>query len=147
MSDARLHRCRWPKAVLSVACLAGSSSVAAAPAQELSGALVCPRSAPGRVVCSVSLRSKALRLSWADVLVTRTPTFARPLRARIGFSERTEHTDRSALIPLALVAVADGEGQVEVKGRVVLCPERGGACSARTLALTASVRVESVESR
>jgi hypothetical protein len=96
----------------------------------------------------VSLRSKTLRLQWADVLVTRTPTFARPLRARIGFSERTEHTAQSVLIPLALVAVAEGDGQVEVEGRVVLCSaKRRGACGARTLALAASVHVTSAESR
>ncbi|HEY6561939.1 MAG TPA: hypothetical protein VI072_31940 [Polyangiaceae bacterium] len=96
----------------------------------------------------MSLRSKTLRLQWADLLVTRTPTFARPLRARVGFSERTEHAERSVLIPLALVAVAEGDGQVEVVGRVVLCSaKRGGACGARTLALTASVHVESAEGR
>jgi hypothetical protein len=96
----------------------------------------------------VSLRSKTSRLSWADVLVTRTPAFARPLRARIGFSERTEHTEQSVLIPIALVAVAEGDGQVEVEGRVVLCPaKQGGACGARTLALRAPVHVARAEGR
>ena len=115
---------------------------------RMAGDIVCPSAAPGRVVCSVALRAETERLVWADVLVTKTPTFAKPLRARIGFPERTEHSERSAVIPLALVAIGVGEGAIEVLGRAVLCePQRRGACAARTLRLSGIVRVESGETR
>ncbi len=133
--------------VLGASVLAAGTS-RADPAPDVSAELLCPRAAPGRVVCKVVLRSPARRLVWADVLVTQAPTFARPLRARIGFPQRTEHTEQSAVIPLALVAIGAGEGSVDAVARAVLCePKRRGACSARTLRLSGVVRVESREVR
>lgn len=137
---------RWALLVLASAALLGAGGARAESSPAVSGELVCPVAAPGRVLCRVSLRSRAPRLVWADVLVTKTPGFAKPLRARIGFTHSTEHTEQSAVIPLSLVAVQAGEGPIEVEGRAVLCDvKRRGACVPHKLLLSALVRVESGE--
>ena len=140
--------CRGLLSVLGASALLAAGPLRAEPSPDITAELVCPSSTPGRVVCKLALRSPAQRLVWADVLVTKTPSFAKPLRARIGFPERTEHTEQSAVIPLALVAIGAGEGVVEATGRAVLCDaKRRGACVARTLRVSAVVRVESREAR
>ena len=122
--------------------------VGTAPGQgraELSGELVCPAAAPGRVVCSVILRASKQRLVWADVLVTATPNFAKPLRARIGFPQRSEYAEQSVTLPVPLVAIAEGTGRIAVEGRVVLCAGKGRACSSRRVELTGVVQVQRKE--
>ena len=140
--------CRGSCSVLGACVLLAAGTLRADPSPDISAELVCPSAAPGRVVCKLALRSPTRRLVWADVLVAKTPSFAKPLRARIGFPERTEHTEQGAVIPLALVAIGAGEGAVEAIGRAVLCEaKRRGACVARTLSVSGVVRVESREAR
>lgn len=63
------------------------------------------------------------RVVWADALVTRAPEFALPLRARVSLSQSTKHEETRVVLPIALVAVASGEGVLEVTARGVVCPK------------------------
>jgi len=75
---------------------------------------------PGRVLCELEITSERGRLAWADALVVATPPFARPLRSRVAGREVTE---RRREVPLAFVATAAGEGEIEVEARAVVCDD------------------------
>jgi hypothetical protein len=95
-----------------------------ASADELSARLVCaPRPAPGRVVCEVEIEVETGSLAWADVLVTEAPTFAAPLRARVGPSALFMKTEQRWRLQLALAATGAGTGRLRVRARAVWCAD------------------------
>lgn len=105
-------------------CLAVPVSASAAPADELSVRLVCPtRPGPGRVVCEVELEVDSGALTWADVLVTDAPSFAAPLRARVGPHALFMKTEQRWRLQLALAATRAGSGRLEVRARAVWCSD------------------------
>jgi hypothetical protein len=110
-----------PAGVLAaVVSLAGT--VEAGDAVVPSATLACEeRPSKGRVVCEAEVEVADGRLAWADLVVVEAPEFARPLRARVGFTEAVVRTERRVRLPFALLAVRDGEGRVGVRLRVVAC--------------------------
>jgi hypothetical protein len=102
----------------------------AAPPDELSARLVCPpRPSPGRVVCEVELEVETGALAWADVLVTAAPSFAAPLRARVGPHALFMKTEQRWRLQLALAATRAGAGRLHVRARAVWCSDaEGRAC-------------------
>ena len=97
----------------------GAASPEAAP---IRAELSCPSGMrPGRVLCTLSIHGRGARLVWGDALVVEAPEFARPLRARVGFEERSAHGETRLELPIALVAVGAGAGQVQVRARAVAC--------------------------
>jgi hypothetical protein len=84
---------------------------------------------PGRVRCEVEVRPAAGRaLKWGDVVVVETPSFALPLRARVGPGEATTREEGVWRWALALAASARGRGEVRVRVRTVTCLAAGDAC-------------------
>jgi hypothetical protein len=78
--------------------------------------------APGRVLCELKYTANAgARLVWADALVTSTPDFAKPLRARIPPDRFKGAGAGERKLTLAFVAAKAGVGQVVVKARAVVC--------------------------
>jgi hypothetical protein len=126
-------------------CVSGVSSARAQP-ERLGVELSCAEvRAPGRLLCRVVLsllaKDSAETLAWADALVTRAPGFARPLRARIGFSQSSEHDAEHVVLPLALVAAAPGKGELRVKVRAVVCPKRPDlACTPLSRSVSTELR-------
>ncbi|MBK7581722.1 MAG: hypothetical protein IPI67_16120 [Myxococcales bacterium] len=112
--------------------------------------LSCRREAvPGRVLCEVEVEVPRGRLAWADVLVTRTPDFARTLKARIGPRSASGGTPRRLRLPLALAATRTGSGEVVATARWVMCVPRtfgGELCSPQTRSITTRVEVGATES-
>jgi hypothetical protein len=103
----------------------GESAVCGAAVPEaapIRAQLVCPSGLrPGRVLCTLSIHGRGARLAWGDALVVEAPDFARPLRARVGFEERSAHGETRLELPIALVAVGAGAGQLQVRARAVVC--------------------------
>lgn len=115
---------------LLVAGLTLSMGASGAPSDELSARLVCPpRPGPGRVVCEVELEVDAGTLAWADVLVIEAPSFAAPLRSRVGQAALFMKTDQRQRLQLALAATRAGSGRLRVRARAVACADPDGrAC-------------------
>ena len=83
---------------------------------------------PGRVRCEVEVRSSSGRpLRWAEVVVVEAPSFAPPLRARVGPAEATTHEDSVWRWAIALAARGRGVGGLHVRVRGVSCV--GAACT------------------
>ncbi len=109
---------------------------AAAPAARLS----CrPQASPGRVYCELELEVGSGRLSWVDALVRRSPSFARPLRARVGMRQATARSERRVRLPVVLVATDNGAGELVVEARAVVC--HGKLCTSAVKASRAVVQV------
>lgn len=117
---------------LVAACLALCATLSGAarsepvgPASELRVRLVCaPRPAPGRVVCEAELEVETGMLAWADVLVLEAPSFAPPLRSRVGPSALFMKSDQRQRLQLALAATRTGSGTLRVRARAVRCTDR-----------------------
>jgi len=99
-----------------------------APPTALAATLACdPITGPGRVLCTVEMRSKrTARIDWADALVVSAPDFARPLRSRVAADRVHSGSDDVARVALALVVTGQGRGVLRVRARAVLCQERAG---------------------
>lgn len=78
-------------------------------------------------------------LRWSDVVVTAAPKFAPALRTRIAPGDAAKGEDGSLRFPLALAAVGEGVGKLEVRARAVVCGGRG--CAPVTAEATAEVAV------
>ena len=120
---------------------------AGADSKRVVAELSCPPAvAPGRVLCQLAIRARAPRLVWADALITRAPEFAKPLRARVGFSQNTRQDERTVVLPIALVAVASGSGELQVTARAVICPaDPALACAPLSQTVRAPVTVTARE--
>jgi hypothetical protein len=117
-------RWRWPPATLGACLLLTWSVLADAAPPELSARLVCPRRpGPGRVVCEAEIELDAGVLAWADVLVLEAPSFAPPLRSRVGPSALHMKSEQRQRLQLALAATAPGSGTLRVRARAVACPD------------------------
>lgn len=101
------------------------------------------RASKGRVVCDVDIEVLEGRLVWADAVVIEAPSFARPLRSRVGFLEAAVRSERRVRLPIAVVAAHDGEGRLLVRARSVVCDFEGGEelCLPHTVEVEAKVRV------
>lgn len=103
-------------------------------------------SAPGRLRCSLAaeLPIESARIEWADIVVLRAPSFLQPLRGRLALREADIQKERSVRWTLALVAKAEGTGELVLRVRAVTCDvER--RCAPTMLDVTAKVRVGPAE--
>lgn len=134
-------------AVLVAMATALPSGGAAAPA-PIDATLRCqPAAAPGRVGCELEVEARSGRLTWADVVVLESPSFARPLRARFVAGADDARGDRRARVPISLVATSTGRGTLRVRARAVVCAaDDGRRCRAAAASASAEVAVGSEES-
>jgi hypothetical protein len=124
MNRASFHRLA-PRLVV----LAGLATTGSVSAQDsgLHARLECqPRATPGRVLCEAELEVQTGVLRWADVLVLHAPSFAPPLRARVGPSALFMKSDQRQRLQLALAATEPGAGTLEIRARGVHCPDASG---------------------
>jgi hypothetical protein len=131
-----------PLLALEVAALA--PNVARADEPVATAKIECaPVPEPGRVRCEVETRATHGRsIQWADVVVERAPPFTAPLRARVGPLDASAREEGVWRWAIALAAKSHGTGALDVRVRVVVCPEGGartGACV--PVELTASTAV------
>lgn len=142
---SRASRSACVAALLALLALVALPAPAASGAsvEELSAHLVCPpRPGPGRVVCEVELEVETGSLAWADVLVTEAPTFAAPLRARVGPRALFMKTAQRWRLQLALAATRAGTGRLRVRTRAVWCSDaERRACRPVVREAEASVQV------
>lgn len=130
-------------AALVAAALLGAPGAHAGP-NGLGARLACqPVAAPGRVLCELEVEVERGRLQWADVLVVRSPSFARPLRSRVGPRQALSRSERRMGLPIALVATKSGDGRLEVLARAVECTRTRGvdSCLPLTTRTSASIHV------
>jgi hypothetical protein len=108
--------------------LFGTSPGAAEPTSgDFAVRLECQRRpTPGRVLCEAELEVERGMLVWADVLVLEAPSFAPPLRARVGPSALFMKTDQRQRLQLALAATEAGRGTLAIRARAVRCPDGSG---------------------
>ncbi|MEB2312130.1 MAG: hypothetical protein OZ928_09790 [Polyangiaceae bacterium] len=108
--------------------------------EGLTARLSCrPAASVGRVSCELEVEAADGRLTWVDALVLRAPSFARPLRARVGMRQATASTERRVRLPIVLVATEAGSGQLEVEARAVRCAR--SLCASAVLPARAAVEV------
>lgn len=90
--------------------------------------LRCPGSqGTGRVRCTVDAVARSGKtISWADVVLVKTPPFATALRGRLAPEDAIDQTSDRWRWEFALAARTRGRGEVTVRVRAVVC-ERG-AC-------------------
>jgi hypothetical protein len=82
-------------------------------------------SEPGRVRCEIEARVPVgTFLKWADVVVTKSPSFATPLRARVGPLEASAHEETVWRWTIALAARARGAGELAARVRIVSCVKK-----------------------
>ncbi len=112
--------------------VAVTASASATPSLDVTAS--CERRATkGRVICDVELEVASGRIAWADVVVMAAPPFAPPLRSRVGLADAQSRTDRRVRIPVALIATAQGKGNVTLNARATLCsPAEGAPATCRT---------------
>jgi hypothetical protein len=116
--------------------------------------MTCERAdGPGRVRCDAEAAvPPGVVITWGDVVLARMPSFASPLRGRIGPGEAVVRRPDSWRWALAFVARARGAGDVEARVRLVVCsspaaaPPDGGApvydrCTPYEVPVTAHVVV------
>lgn len=120
---------------------------AATSTEGMQATLVCrPEAQPGRVLCELTcVPAQGARLVWTDALVTETPEFLQPLRARVTPERFQATASREQKLRLAFVASKHGVGQVTVRARGVTCRGEGRAerCRPETHDVRAEVRVGS----
>jgi hypothetical protein len=128
-------------ATLRASALADSSDAAAPP-----GLLSCePASKPGRVRCEARVYvAEGESIAWGDVVLLAAPSFVSALRGRIGPHDATIRSPTTWRWEFALVARANGGGDVVGRARLVVCREK--ACLPRELPLVGRV-VVGVEAR
>ena len=146
-TSAARRLARSARGQLSLALLAAGLTLPDAalgtPVDELSARLACPpRPGPGRVVCEVELEVDAGTLEWADVLVIEAPSFAAPLRSRVGPTALFMKTEQRQRLQLALAATRAGSGRLRVRARAVACSDVARrACRPLSREVEAPVRV------
>ncbi|MFZ5890337.1 MAG: hypothetical protein ACOY0T_04645 [Myxococcota bacterium] len=128
---------------LCVLALAGLAASARADERELDAKLECePAAGAGRIRCALKVTAPAgARLAWVDALIVKTPPFARALRTRI--SHQAAANQSQAELLLGLVASGEGNGELAVRARAVVCPldEKVGRCRARSRLETLALKV------
>jgi hypothetical protein len=124
---------------------AADGATAGQPAEAAQVTLQCaPRVGKGRILCDADLTVESGRLSWADIVIIQAPSFAPPLRDRVGMRAASERSANHLRLPFALIAQEPGQGQVTIKARGVWCKPSAGApesCSAVTKTASSSVIV------
>jgi hypothetical protein len=98
------------------------------------------------VLCVLQYRAAAgARRVWADALVTKTPDFARPLRARVSPERFAGDGTSERKLSLGFVASQAGTGTITVRARAVVCRGQGQAesCRPESHEVTAELRVGS----
>ena len=125
-------------ALLSVGASAG---LARGDQDAATATMTCERvELPGRVRCEVEARvSPGDAITWGDVVIIRTPSFAAALRGRIGPHDATVHDPGVWRWALALVARDRGGGDVEGRVRLVVC--RGDRCGPREIDVKGRLQV------
>ena len=120
-------------------------ATAAEPEPGMKAELACrPEAAPGRVLCELKfLARQGARVVWADALVTATPEFVRPLRARVAPERFKGAGSAERKLSLGFVAAQAGVGRVMVKARAVVCRGEGEQerCAPESQDVSAEVRV------
>jgi hypothetical protein len=105
--------------------LVAAPSLVAADELAFTAALSCqPALDSGRLVCNVDYRSTSgARIVWADVVITRAPSFVRPLRARASATLERDGASGRAAIALVSTPARDGaaSGPISVRARAVVC--------------------------
>jgi hypothetical protein len=84
-----------------------------------------PVPGPGKIHCTVRVRSTGGKFSWGDVIVLSAPPFAPPLRTRVAAGDASRSDAEGADFELALAATGDGSGELRVRARAVVCGETG----------------------
>jgi hypothetical protein len=133
--------------LLAAGVLAGSPEARAEEARA-TAVMLCERAAePGRVRCSVEVRTTAPRsIGWADVALVELPEFAAALKGRIGPGDTTARSPTSQTWAFGLVARKTGQGDARARVRVVVCEaaaspaDAGSAPAPRCLPTTIDVR-------
>lgn len=117
------------------------SSDAAAPAALPPAELSCePAAKPGRVRCEARVyAAEGESIAWGDVVLLAAPSFLSALRGRIGPHDATIRSPTTWRWEFALVARANGGGDVVGRARLVVCREK--ACLPRELPLVGRVVV------
>ena len=102
-----------------------------------------PAAGPGRILCELTTNAPLGKLVWSDALVLRAPAFARPLRSRVVAQVGGSVGAGVSSAKLALVAVEEGQGELELLARAVVCHESaaGDWCAPEVIAVAAQVSV------
>jgi hypothetical protein len=117
---------------------------------DVSASMQCDKaSEPGRVRCSVEVRTKNGRsLAWADVAILELPNFAAALKGRIGADGVVSHDATTEKWAFGIVARSTGRGDARARVRMVVCEaapgdaEAGaGRCAPVTLDVKAVIQV------
>ncbi len=143
MTKAR-YRSAYAFALAAFAVAGGADAEEAAP---LDAKMQCERaSEPGRVRCSVEVRTAAPRsIAWADVAILQLPDFASALKGRIGPADATARDPSGVKWAFGLVARRAGQGEARARVRVVLCePGASGgepSCAPRSIEVRATLVV------
>lgn len=101
-----------------------------------------PAQEPGRVKCSIELRSTGDHtLAWADVAIVELPEFTTALKGRIGPSDATVRDAKTQKWAFGIIAKKTGRGEAKVKVRAVVCDQpKGDAGSPRCVPTTLDVK-------
>jgi hypothetical protein len=101
-----------------------------------------PAAGPGRILCQLNASTASGKLVWVDALVVQAPPFARPLRSRIVAQVGTDPVT-TASAKLALVASEQGQGELALRVRAVVCQEEpsGEACVPEQVLASAKITV------
>ncbi len=93
----------------------------------------------GRIRCTLAVESThAIR--WAEIVVRESPSFADPLRGRVGPLEASLRTNRSWKWEFAFAGLKKGEGETLIEVRAVTC--EGERCLPQTASLRVGLRVD-----
>ncbi len=94
----------------------------AAPARGVAKVECTHATGPGRVRCELEVRvPPGATITWADAVVARTPPFVTALRARVGPLEASARAGYEGRWAIGLAARARGNGEIDVRIRIVSC--------------------------
>ncbi|HEY1959627.1 MAG TPA: hypothetical protein VGH28_28655 [Polyangiaceae bacterium] len=132
---------RWAIVTAGIFAATGALADDAGARPDVAVELRCPGSQGiGRVRCMVEAIPEGGRtISWADVVVVRTPPFATPLRGRLAPGDALDQASDRWRWEFALAARTRGRGDVTVRVRAVVCDH--GACGAWQREVTAPLVV------
>lgn len=140
----RLYRSAYATAFVLVAADV-RADVRAEESAPIEAKMQCERaSEPGRVRCSIEVRSAAPRtIAWADVAILQLPDFASALKGRIGPDDAMARDASSVKWAFGLVAKRAGQGEARVRVRVVTCEGEGVKCAPQSTEVRAMLNVGS----